>query len=303
MRPGGPRRSGLTAADVLILLVIVVVTVLFLLMAIPRGREQARLLGCQRNLGQIGTALALYDNVYQSLPPLGELGPVEAPGGGGPPSPLRTLLETFQLPDLTALKDSRVPPPARPGEVPGEMSVPGFVCASDPNALALRFAAPISYRATTGAGASGDDGAFALGRVMSLEAIEARDGRGYTAGFCERLVGDNQPGRAALCNYRVLSGPLATAGCPAASEPSDWRGDAGSSWTRANYRSTLYNHALPPSVGPSCLASGGKTAFMGASSGHVRGVNLLLLDGSVTLVRTSIDRKVWRDFATIGPAE
>ena len=39
---------------------------------------------------------------------------------------------------------------------------------------------------------------------------------------------------------------------------------------------------------------------MGASSGHVGGVNLLLMDGSVPLIRTAINPKVWRDYATIG---
>ena len=38
---------------------------------------------------------------------------------------------------------------------------------------------------------------------------------------------------------------------------------------------------------------------MGASSGHSRGVNLLMLDGSVKLVQPSIDSKVWRNFAAI----
>jgi prepilin-type processing-associated H-X9-DG protein len=42
---------------------------------------------------------------------------------------------------------------------------------------------------------------------------------------------------------------------------------------------------------------------MGASSGHVRGVNLLLLDGSVSLVTPAIDPKIWKEFARIGSPE
>ena len=37
---------------------------------------------------------------------------------------------------------------------------------------------------------------------------------------------------------------------------------------------------------------------MGASSGHVRGVNLLMLDGSVKLILPTIDRPVWTEFAS-----
>jgi prepilin-type processing-associated H-X9-DG protein len=82
---------------------------------------------------------------------------------------------------------------------------------------------------------------------------------------------------------------------------SRWRGDAGSSWRTCDYATTLYNHALPPDGQPSCIERDGQAAFMGASSGHTRGVNMLLLDGSVTLVVPTVDPKVWREFAAIGP--
>ena len=42
---------------------------------------------------------------------------------------------------------------------------------------------------------------------------------------------------------------------------------------------------------------------MSASSGHVQGVNLLLLDGRVMVVRPSIDRKIWKELAKIGTGE
>jgi type II secretory pathway pseudopilin PulG len=295
---------GLTAVEVVVVLIIIALTVLIMLLAVPRAREEARLTACQRNLGQIGIALALYDQMHQSLPTVGELAGLDeaAVTSSASASPLRTLLDTLQLPDLIKLTDSKTPPEALPGEVPGELPVPGFVCASDPNATALHFTAPISYRATTGGSVAGHDGAFARGRVLRLDEIQAGDGRGYTAGFSERLVGDNQANHITEFNYQVVSGPLPSTGCPAAPYPFAWRGDAGSSWTSSSYRSTLYNHSLRPGGSPSCVASDGKTAYMGSSSGHVRGVNLLLLDGSVTLVRPSIDQKIWRELATIGPA-
>jgi len=68
----------------------------------------------------------------------------------------------------------------------------------------------------------------------------------------------------------------------------------------ADYRSTLYNHAIPPNAPASCIAEDGRSAFMGASSGHVAGVNLLLLDGSIRTIRPSVDLKIWRDFGTVG---
>ncbi len=54
-------RAGYTAVDVLVVLLLIGIVFFFLLMAMPRGREAARLAGCQKNLAQIGLALGLYD--------------------------------------------------------------------------------------------------------------------------------------------------------------------------------------------------------------------------------------------------
>ena len=158
--------------------------------------------------------------------------------------------------------------------------MPGFVCASDPSAIAGVFPAPVSYRATTGDAPDGRNGAFAPGREVRLAAIEASDGVSYTAAFSERLVGDNRPEHPARSNYALAPGPLANTGCPQAA-PAAWRGDAGASWVASNWQSTLYNHALTPDAEPSCIADDRRSAFMGASSGHVNGVNVLFFDLSV----------------------
>ncbi len=297
-------RTGLTLTEVLIVLALAATVALILLMAIPRAREQARVAGCRRNLGQIGTALALYDQFQNHLPivdqPAALDGQAAAPEAGANASPLRTLLETLGLPDFTELSDPKKAPQPRPGEVPGETAVPGFVCQSDPGALARRFLAPVSYRAATGDSPDGNNGPFAPGRSLSLSAIEAADGLSYTAGFAERLVGDRENGIASLAAYQLVPDRVSPPGCPPAVDNSVWRGDAGSSWRMGDYRSTLYNHALIPGGQPSCIARNGQTAYMGASSGHPRGVNMLRLDGSVTLVVPTINPKVWKEFANVG---
>jgi hypothetical protein len=257
------------------------------------------LLSCQINLGQIGKALALYHQTEHQLPAIVALAGIDQPNQSKSPGPLRIMLDTLQLPDLTKIADLKTPPLASPGQVPGEIPVPGFVCRSDPNATAGLFPSPISYRATTGDSPAGDNGLFAPGRVIKLQDVEAADGLSYTAAFSERMVGDNQPGHPSLGNYRAVPGPLTGSACPADSGNSPWRGDAGSSSNWADYRSTLYNHALVPNQRPSCLALDGQTAFMGASSGHVRGVNLLKVDGSVSLVTPAIDPKIWKEFARL----
>jgi hypothetical protein len=292
--------GGYTAVDVLVVLFLVGLFGMVLLMAMPRGREAARLSGCQRSLSQIGMALALYDQAQLCFPTVGALAPIGVEAAKEAPGPLKVMLETLGLPDFMGL--SAGSPPSPGGPVPGEIPVPGFVCSSDPRATAGLFRAPISYRATTGGDELGRDGVFAPGRRIGLGEVEAADGASYTAAFSERLVGDGIDNHFTDWNYAVTAAPLPSGGFNLhmlKDRQARWLGDAGSSWVPAEYRSTLYNHGLPPNGPMSCLASDGQTAFMGASSGHVRGVNLLMIDGSVKIVLPTVARPVWTEFAAI----
>lgn len=296
-------RAGLTAIDVIVVLFLATLLVLVMLMAMPRGREQARLTACQKNLSQIGLALALYDQTQRELPTIDRPKPIDDSKEEQDccPGPLKILLESLGQADFMGLAPNS-PPPRTTGPLPGEIPVPGFFCSSDPNATAGLFPAPISYRASTGGDHLGRDGVFAPGRRISLAEIERGDGASYTAAFSERLVGDSHDSHLSAWNYAAAAGPLPAQGCSLMwleDRAAHWRGDAGSSWVFAGYRSTLYNHALQPSSALSCVALDGQSAFMGASSGHSRGVNLLMLDGSVRLVQPSIDSKVWKELAAV----
>jgi hypothetical protein len=274
-----------------------------MLLALPRGREQARLAACQKNLAQIGLALALYDQTQNQLPGIETFEPIDDSWRyqAGSPGPLKILLETLDQTDFLGLAPNSTPPGST-GRIPGEVPVPGFICSSDPKATAGLFWAPISYRGSTGGDHLGRDGLFAAGRRTSMAEIEQGSGASYTAAFSERLVGDSIDGQLSLGNYAAAAGPLPAHGCTLMwlkGRGAHWRGDAGSSWVVAGYRTTLYNHALQPGSPLSCVALGGQSAYMGASSGHNRGVNLLMLDGTVKLVQPSIDSKVWRRFAVV----
>jgi prepilin-type processing-associated H-X9-DG protein len=296
-------RRGVTGTDVIVLVVLFFLAVLVILMVLPRGREHARMAGCENNLAHVGFALAVFDQMSNRLPGTEGIDALDSPREGRTQSVLRTMLEALVQPDFRGLTDAKARPEPRPGEVPGEMPVPGFICASDPNATSGIFLAPISYRACTGDLARGGNGAFAPGRKISLREIQEGDGMSYTALFSERLVGDNLSNHAAAINYMIVDGPLPAEGCAGRTESARWRGDAGSSWVSSDYRSTLYNHALRPNGQPSCIDGGGKGAFVGASSGHIAGVNLLFGDGHVAVMSSSIDGKIWREFARIGSGD
>jgi hypothetical protein len=289
--PSARTGRGVSAPEVIVLVLIAGLTALFLLVLLSRQRESARLAGCQQNLMEIGNALALRDGTARRLPTV-DL------GGDGP---LKTLLVDLGVPDLRGLDPRRPPSGATSGPI-AERPVLGFFCASDPNALAGLHPAPVSYRATTGDQPGGRNGAFAPGRRVSLAAIEAADGSSFTALFSERLVGDHRQGAPALWNYAVAAGTIPESGCPDA-PASAWQGDAGSSWVKANWRNTLYTHALTPDASPSCVADDGLTALLGASSGHTRGVNVLCADISVRTFTPRVDPRIWREWAAFHDPE
>jgi hypothetical protein len=279
---------GLRAVEVIVLLILVLIVSLFLLIAMPRGRESSRRVTCQRNLMQIGQAIVMYHERAGALPIVG----LDAD------SPLAAMLAELGLADFKGLDKSKPLPKA--GTVPaGSRRIPGFICPSDPNATAGIHPAPVSYRANTGDSPDGNGGPFAIGRKVTLVEVDAADGTGFTAAFAERLVGNGSTSDRGLGGYCIVPGPIVGRECPPNGSSCE-RGDAGSSWLKADWRSTLYNHSHVPDFPTSCIADDGKTAHMGGSSGHPDGVHVLLLDGSVKIYRRSVTPEIWRALGTIG---
>lgn len=292
VRPGSwSSRRGLALAELLVVVAIVGVLVLLVLLTLPGRREEARRIACQRNLGQIGLALGLYAQAHDGRLPTVP----EQPGAR--PGPLAALLEFVGSADFSGLSPDAEPPTGSPRVPVTERRIPGFLCPSDPQALLGSFVAPVSYRATTGDQPEGRTGPFAPGRSVTMEEVEAADGLSFTSAFAERLLGDGRD-TVGPNNYAKVPGPISAAECPECPAES-WRGDAGSSWIASDWVSTLYNHALPPGAARSCVATDGRSALMGASSGHANRVHVLRLDGSVQTSQQGIDLKIWKALATI----
>ncbi len=290
MRPQRSR-SGLSALEVIVVIVLVGVVALLILLALPRQRETARVVSCRQNLMQIGKAVALYDETAGRLPVVPTLEDRREDALG----PLGLMLMQLGTAEFANLQPETIPPAGKIGTRPTVRRIRGLVCPSDPNAIQPDFPAPVSYRANTGDTVDGRHGPFSPGKNVTLADVEAGDGTSYTASFTERLLGNGRKGVRAPINYATVPGPVRPAGCPDAPAES-WMGDAGASWALAGWPSTLYNHAMPPGASPSCVAEDGGSARMGASSGHVEGVHLLMLDGSVRNVTRDVNVGVWRKF-------
>lgn len=287
-----PRR-GATAIEAIVVAAIVLIVFLLVLMSLPRSRESARLLTCRDNLRGIGEGMILYDQVKERLPEVSaSLEPdSESPG------PLATILDEFGVADLRRVRDEAKAVQAGSPRSIAVDRAPGMTCQSDPNALVSEFKAPVSYRANTGSEPGGVDGPFAPGVRRSIAEVEAGDGSSFTAAYSERLVGDGREVEARQA-YRLVDQAIERSGC--GSTGGIWKGDAGFSWRESTWRSTLYNHLDRPNPAKSCIARDGRTADMGASSGHIHGVNTLFLDGGVRFFTNDVDSKIWRDAATTG---
>jgi hypothetical protein len=136
---------------------------------------------------------------------------------------------------------------------------------------------------------------------LALPEVERRDGLGFTAAFAERLVGDDgrEPSRRNYALVDRVDPGTGSGGQGSGAEA--WRGDAGSTWLPADVRYTLYSHARSPWAEVSQVARDGRESSMGASSAHVAGLNLLMLDGSARVVTPTIAPEVWRAYGSIGP--
>ena len=282
-------RRGLKIVEVVVVVAIVGIVAIFALIRAPRSRESARLLSCKSNLMQIGFALTQYHDDAERLP-------IARIGGEGP---LRACLEVLAIPDFSMVTDPKKRSPKQPGFVIKEGPVRGFICPTDRNATAGRLAAPISYRGSTGSSGNGRGGAFDLGAEVTFSQVEAGDGLSHTSAFSERLVGDLGPAnRPTAATMQFVPSALNEPPCPEAA-PGAWLTDAGASWWVANWNSTLYNHSATPNTRPNCLSADGRSGIVSASSEHLEGVNVLLLDGSVRTYGIKVDPGIWRALGTI----
>lgn len=290
-------RGGLTLPEVLLAAAICVTAALFLLMRLPRGREQARATACMSNLNQIGQSLGYYVESTGGYP-VNEswTGPV-AQAGSSVLVKLRDQGKLWGFADVKGQIEGTSKP--KSGDRP---AVPaGLRCPSD------RSSGPPSatnYRANAGAEPAGASGPFAIGKRVKPAEVEAADGLAFTAAFAERLMGttSGEPGRA---DYLVVENCDHVAAERLVSPAADatWLRDAGHDWSRGDWPMTLYQHGLRPNAPVSAVARKGNCAAMGSSSGHQGLVHVLLLDGSVRPWRDTVDAGVWKRLGSYADAQ
>jgi prepilin-type N-terminal cleavage/methylation domain-containing protein/prepilin-type processing-associated H-X9-DG protein len=326
-----PSRQGFTLIELLVVIAIIAVLIALLLPAVQAAREAARRMQCTNNMKQIGLAMHQYHAAYESFPPVGSVDINGDSGGSGRvPQTASIHLRLTNYLEQRAVYDSynfMLGDVLNGGSVPANTTVmataiPGYLCPSDPNpgstqSLAGGFSAQVTtvnyavngginrwnYAGRTNGTAWWLGGNPSFGSLVRIPAVT--DGTSNTAGFSEWVKGtsgQSTPG----ANLVYSIGQYTNGGpqndnnvCRAAGTPLwDFKGEY---WTLQDTgRGGPYYHVMTPNQ-PACAVTAGfgnVDSFIGASSFHPGGVNVLLLDGSVRFVKSSVSLTIWNALGT-----
>ncbi len=329
------KRAAFTLIELLVVISIIGVLIALLLPAVQSARESARRTQCTNNLKQIGLALYGYLGDFRVLPPVGGVDATGNSNGTGKDNTGRLLVQTaaVHLRLLTHLE--QVPLynayNFQLGDVVNSISVPqnttvmstavpGYICPSDSmqgnTGTLVGATGPVknvNYAMNGGVNRQNSGGvtkgpAWWMGGNPSYSTVVAvstvRDGMSNTAAFSEWVKGSAGSGTSTdvytIAKYTNGGSQADITACQAATTIL-WT-NRGEYWTLQDTgRGGPYYHVMPPnskSCATAMLPYGVADSFIGASSAHNGGVNLLMLDGSIKFVKNSVSPTIWNAIAT-----
>jgi prepilin-type N-terminal cleavage/methylation domain-containing protein len=325
------RRRGFTLIELLVVIAIIAVLIGLLLPAVQAAREAARRIQCTNNMKQIGLAVHNYHSAFDVLPPVGSVDVNGNSGGSGlVPQTASVHLRLLNYLEHEAVYDAYN---FKLGDVLNNSAVPanttvmatniaGYLCPSDSNPgsasnLAGGFNVPITcvnYAINAGtnrqnAGGCVNGVAWWLGGNRTygcrLTLASIADGTSNTALFSEWVKGksgQNAPGKNlvyAIARYNNGGYQNDYNICNSATSALwDHKGEY---WTLQDTgRGGPYYHIMPPNK-TACATSAGfgnVDSFIGPGSFHPGGANLLLMDGSIRMIKDGVPLGLWNALGT-----
>ncbi len=319
-----------TLIEVLVAASIIGLLVGLLLPAVQQAREAARRVQCINNLRQIGLALNAYVGKNLYYPGINTPTGLDSNGkiySAHHFSPLaRMMAELDQVSIYNATNFTFHPCESialHANRTIMIVSVGLFLCPSDPPSPVDGYGR-VNYRFNVGPtpwlAPGSEDSAPWSGPFTShrfYRPADFQDGLSQTVGTSERIRGDWIQGQFTTGDYQLTDtgvdksiggADAALRICASASPDLPEESRSGETWFLSGFHFTNYNHCAPPnwrfrdcgflpnveSLHERFLEEGVFTA----RSSHPNGVNGTLMDGSVRLIKDSINLAVWRALAT-----
>ncbi len=336
------RRRGFTLIELLVVIAIIAVLIALLLPAVQAAREAARRSQCVNNLKQIGLSLHNYHGVQNCLPP-GQFEGNDWADWSAQVMMLPYLEQTPVFNSINFTYAGGVNPAQpgdRSNSTAQRVTINVFLCPSDidrqntveghnnyvacsgssPDSTAQKgsFNGPFIGPDPTSAGnGSRKAQVFSFANIL--------DGTSSTAAFSEKVKGLPSNGRDLIKPYSSVldiaapsnpSIPLPYYNACIAANPltnaletgQGFNGNptgVGCNWFNGYPPQTRYTHVMPPNTW-SCDYGSGGASIRGAhtaSSRHAGGINVLLCDGSVKFIKSTISLQTWWALGTMANGE
>jgi prepilin-type N-terminal cleavage/methylation domain-containing protein len=310
------RRTGFTLIELLVVIAIIAVLIALLLPAVQQAREAARRTQCKNNLKQLGLALLNYHDTYGGFPMGKNTTTATAPTNL--PAQAR-LLPYIDQANLYSRIDFNVAGNHANNAFAFSVSLPALRCPSDSDSIPAVIGGRSNYYTNTGTNViNGLPGATSGSTNYGMPAPngvifqdsymrfgDISDGSSNTALMSERQLGDGSNGISTRASDTFQPGTYpntpdeALQQCRAtniADLTKQGKSNGGVPWLVPDHTTTYYFHTLPPND-LSCMFPPSRIATT-ANSRHTGGVHVLMSDGGVRFVSSSVDLNVWRSVGT-----
>jgi len=320
-------RRGFTIVELLVVISIIGILMALIIPAVQSSRETARQSECLNKLRQVGISLQSYYAQKKTFP-AGAIYRADPAAPSAPHSSARWSALVMVLPYMennVLHKQLRLDLPLYSGlgvhpEHTGIVStvVPEFLCATDAGYELTPGFGPTNFAVCTGSGSNDGnpfdtDGIFGVN--SAIKDAHIIDGLSKTALVSESIMGTgaenlSDPAAAtAQGDYAyTLITPLKSGMC-SSTKQFNVSNRRGFSWANGEYRTTLYNHYLPPNSETfDCIANqligtastrfavhGWRTARSRHRGGNI---GLVMADTSTKTVADTVDLTVWQAWST-----